>query len=189
LDTHPTFGVFFMSKYTTQFKLSVITAFLERGRGFRFIADQFQMDPTLLRRWVEAYRLHGDASLQVSAKGYSPEFKLSVLQHMWRENLSFRRVAAAFNLGSSTQVGRWQQQYYSGGYEALESARKGPHTVMTLPPAKPPTPESTNDEDLSHAELLLKLRKLQVENAWLKKLKEHREEKKRREKATRKKPS
>ncbi|WP_236218933.1 hypothetical protein, partial [Pseudomonas rhodesiae] len=26
---------FFMSKYTTQFKLSAITAFLERGRGFR----------------------------------------------------------------------------------------------------------------------------------------------------------
>jgi transposase len=60
---------------------------------------------------------------------------------------------------------------------------------MKLPPAAPSTPTSTDDEDLSHAELLLKLRKLQVENAWLKKLKEHREEKKRLEKAARKKPS
>ena len=171
-----------MSKYTTQFKLSAITTFLERGRGFRFVADQFQMDPTLLRRWVEAYRLHGYASLRVRNKGYSPEFKLSVLQRMWRDNLSLRRVAALFNLGNSTQVGRWQQQYYSGGFEAL-SAGKGLNIAMPPPTDKNPDPTSPSDDDLSHAELLIKLRKLQVENAWLKKLKEFREEKKRQEQA------
>lgn len=171
-----------MSKYTTQFKLSAITVFLERGRGFRFVADQFQMDPTLLRRWVEAYRLHGDASLRVRNKSYSPEFKLSVLQRMWRDNLSLRRVAALFNLGNSTQVGRWQQQYYSGGFEAL-SAGKGLSIAMPPPTDKTPDPTSPSDDDLSHAELLIKLRKLQVENAWLKKLKEFREEKKRQEQA------
>ncbi|NMY82284.1 transposase, partial [Pseudomonas rhodesiae] len=68
-----------MSKYTTQFKLSAITAFLERGRGFRRIAAQFQMDPTLLRRWVEAYRLHGEASLSSAGGRYSALFKFSVL--------------------------------------------------------------------------------------------------------------
>ncbi|MHC8303772.1 IS3 family transposase [Pseudomonas sp. PB3P13] len=157
-----------MSQYTSQFKLSAITAFLERGRGFRFIAAQFQMDPTLLRRWVEAYRLHGDASLKVRSRVYSPEFKLGVLQRMWRDKLSLRRVAALFNLGNSSQVGRWQQRYYSGGFEAL-SAGKGLNTAMTLPPDKIPDPTSPSDDDLSHAELLIKLRKLQVENAWLKK--------------------
>ncbi|MDN6863509.1 transposase, partial [Pseudomonas rhodesiae] len=98
-----------MSKYTTQFKLSAITAFLERGRGFRRIAAQFQMDPTLLRRWVEAYRLHGEASLSSAGGRYSALFKFSVLQRMWRDSLSLRRAAALFNLGDSTQVGRWQQ--------------------------------------------------------------------------------
>ncbi|WP_369124926.1 helix-turn-helix domain-containing protein [Pseudomonas sp. RTB2] len=46
---------------------------------------------------------------------YSKQFKLSVLQPMWREKLSFRQTAVVFNLGNSTQVGRWQQRYYSGG--------------------------------------------------------------------------
>ncbi|RRV73647.1 transposase, partial [Pseudomonas sp. p99-361] len=32
-----------MSKYTRQFKLSAIQAFLQRGIGYRFIAAQFQM--------------------------------------------------------------------------------------------------------------------------------------------------
>lgn len=177
-----------MGKYTKQFKLSVINAFLERGGGFRHIADRFQIDPTLLRRWVAAYQLHGEASLQRRREIHPPEFKLSVLQRMWRDQLSFRQVAALFNLGSSTQVGIWQGQYYSGGYEALQSGKKGQSIAMPLPPAKPPESSSTHDEDLSHAELLSKLRKLQVENAWLKKLKEYREEKKRQEKGTRKKP-
>jgi transposase-like protein len=63
LDTHPISGVFFMGKYSKQFKLSAITVFLERGKGFRHIAAQFQMAPTLLRRWVAAYALHGEAYL------------------------------------------------------------------------------------------------------------------------------
>ncbi|XGZ91514.1 transposase [Pseudomonas sp. NT2] len=77
-----------MSKYTTQFKLSAITAFLERGRGFRRVAAQFQMDPTLLRRWVEAYRLHGEASLSSTGQRYSALFKFSVLRRMWDDSLS-----------------------------------------------------------------------------------------------------
>ncbi|WP_207059812.1 transposase, partial [Pseudomonas parafulva] len=43
-----------MRRYSKQFKLSAIQAFLDRGYGFRHVAAQFQMDPTLLRRWVAA---------------------------------------------------------------------------------------------------------------------------------------
>lgn len=178
-----------MSKYSSQFKLSAITAYLERGYGFRFVAELFQMDPTLLRRWVEAYQLHGEASLQRRPRHFGPDFKFTVLQRLWSDQLSFRQAAVIFNLGNSTQVGIWQEQYYSGGFEALASGHKGARIVMPKPPAKPPESAPVNDEDLSHAELLVKLRKLQVENAVLKKLKELREEKKRQELAAKKKRS
>ena len=162
---------FFMSKYTTQFKLSAITAFLERGRGFRRIAAQFQMDPTLLRRWVEAYRLHGEASLSSAGGRYSALFKFSVLQRMWRDSLSLRRAAALFNLGDSTQVGRWQQQYYSGGIEALASGKKGLNTAMPKPPAKlRKSAAPLTKEELAHKALLDELQYLRMENAYLKKL-------------------
>ncbi len=177
-----------MSKYTTQFKLSAITAFLERGRGFRHIAAQFQMDPTLLRRWVEAYRLHGEASLRSRGKHHSPLFKFSVLQCMWRDSLSLRRVAALFNLGNSSQVGRWQQQYYSGGIEALDSGKKGLNTVMPKPPAKPrKTAAPLTDEERAHKALLDELQYLRMENAYLKKLGELGEAVMRREKEAKKK--
>lgn len=178
-----------MSKYTTHFKLSAIAAFLERGRGFRYIASQFQMDPTLLRRWVDAYRIHGEASLSVCRKTHSLEFKLSVLQRMWRESLSLRRVAALFNLGNSSQVGRWQMQYYSGGIEALASGKKGPYTVMPKPPAKPrKTAAPLTEEERAHKALLDELQYLRMENAYLKKLEELGEAVMRREKEAKKKP-
>ena len=187
---HPSnFWGVFMSKYTAQFKLSAITAFLERGRGFRRIAAQFQMDPTLLRRWVEAYRLHGEASLSSAGQRHSALFKFSVLQRMWRDSLSFRRAAALFNLGDSTQVGRWQQQYYSGGIEALESGKKEPSTAMPKPPAKPrKSAAPITAPEPEHKTLLDELNYLRMENAYLKKLGELGEAVMRREKEQKKKP-
>jgi len=180
-----------MSKYTKQFKLSAIQAFLERGSGYRTIANQFQIDPALLRRWVDAYRLHGEASLQTHGKDYRPEFKMSVLERMWRGKLSLRQTAAFFNLGNSSQIGTWQSRYYSGGIEALATRKKGPYSVMPKPPLKPLKPSNdlpVNDEELSHAQLLEKLRWAQMEIAYLKKLKELREEKARQKQAGKKKP-
>lgn len=180
-----------MSKYTKQFKLSAIHALLERGGGFRFIANQFQIDPSLLRRWVQAYRLHGEASLECRGSHHSLEFKLSVLERMRRDKLSLRQTAAIFNLGNSSQIGTWQSRYYSDGIKALATGKKGPYNIMPKPPSKPSRPTDAplvNDEDLSHAELLEKLRWAQMEIAYLKKLKELREEKARLKQAGKKKP-
>ncbi len=141
---------------------------------------------------MASYRLHGDASLAVRGKDHTPEFKLSVLQRMWADRLSLRQTAALFNLGSSTQIGIWQAQHYSGGIDALKTAKKGPYSLMPKPPVTPTANPSdaapVKDEDLSHAELLAKLRHAQMEIAYLKKLKELREEKARQLQAGKKKP-
>ncbi|MBA6135414.1 IS3 family transposase [Pseudomonas juntendi] len=158
-----------MSKYTRQFKLSAIQAFLQRGIGYRFIAAQFQMDPSLLRRWVQAYRIHGEASLSRHAQTFSPEFKLSVLERKWRDKLSLRETAAVFNLTHSSQIGIWEAQYYSGGIKALIAGNKGPRNVMIKPSTPPASTSPKSEEELSYAELLAKLRHAEMEIAYLKK--------------------
>lgn len=177
-----------MIKYSKQFKLSAIKAFLKRGRGFRHVASQFQIDPTLLRRWVVAYQHHGAASLKRSHQRHSAQFKLTVLHRMLNEQLSHRAAAALFNLGNSSQLGRWQQQYYSGELTAQLSAKKRPPRTMSKQPSKPDETPVVPDEELSVAQLLRKIRKLEAENAYLKKLEELDEAKLRQKKATTKKP-
>ena len=166
-----------MDKYTTQFKLDAIQAFLERGRGFRHIGARFGVDPTLLRRWVAAYRLHGEAGVagRRNNGSHSATFKLLVLQRLLADNLSFRQAAAVFNLGNATQVGIWQQQYYSGGFNALIPGQKGSDCIMPKLPPKPRNTAPVDPEKLSHAELTRAFRKLEAENAYLKKLKEWQE--------------
>jgi len=178
LDTLSTTWGYFMSKYSKQFKLSAIQAFLDRGRGFRHIAAQFQMDPTLLRRWVAAYQLHGEASLEKPGGQYTSEFKLSVLYRMWREKLSLRATAALFNLGNSTLVRNWEQQYYSNGTQALcSNHEKSALTMSKKASRKSVAPPSVPAEELTREQLLDRLETLETENAYLKKLEELEQEK------------
>ncbi|WP_247618089.1 transposase, partial [Pseudomonas syringae] len=48
-----------MGKYSEQFKLTVVKAYLEDNMGFRMVARQFSIDFSLLRRWVANYKSHG----------------------------------------------------------------------------------------------------------------------------------
>lgn len=177
-----------MTKYSKQFKLSAIEAFLNRGRGFRHVANQFQMDPTLLRRWVVAYQQHGEASLERRQKHYSAEFKITLLHRMINDRLSQRAAAALFNLGNSSQLGGWLREYYSDERLAHSPANKRSPCTMSKSPTKPKQPPAVRNEDLSPAELLEKVRMLEAENAYLKKLEELEEAKLRRSQAARKKP-
>lgn len=189
LDKKSNSGVFYMIKYSKQFKLSVIEAFLKRGRGFRHVANQFQIDPTLLRRWVVAFQQHGEASLERRHQHHSAEFKITVLHRMVNDRLSQRAAAALFNLGNSSQLGRWLRQYYSDELVALPRAKKRSPRPMSKPPAKPAKPSAVRNEDLSIKELLEKVRMLEAENAYLKKLEEYEEAKLRQIQAARKKLS
>lgn len=176
-----------MIKYTRQFKLAAITAFLERGGGFRFIAAQFQIDDSALRRWVAAYRLHGEASLRGRGGDYSPEFKLSVLNRMWSEKLSLRQTAALFNLGNSSHIGTWEKQYYSGGRQALVTRKIGPPPTMPKMPKSRPV-EPLTEQERAYQDLLAEVQYLRMENAYLKKLEALEKEKARLRQTVQKKP-
>ncbi|MFJ2523029.1 transposase, partial [Pseudomonas capeferrum] len=43
-----------MGKYTEQFKLTAISAYLDGSDGFRKVAQRFGIDVSLLRRWVSS---------------------------------------------------------------------------------------------------------------------------------------
>lgn len=167
-----------MGKYTEQFKLTAITAYLNGSDGFRKVARHFSIDVSLLRRWVASHQANASLGPRSHAQRYSDDFKRQVLKYMQEQRLSLRQTAAYFGLGQSSQIGIWQRQYYSGSPTALIAIqqRKPNNVAKRIKPAKP---LDSNDTEKSREQLMAELEYLRMENAVLKELKALREEKER----------
>lgn len=159
-----------MTKYTEQFKLEVVHDYLDKGSdGLRTVAQRHGISSHFtVRKWVLAYQLHGDAGLGKKRSQYSAEFKLSVLQHMWDNQLSIIQTAAKYDIRHHAVVGIWERAHRDGGVEALESGTRGKPEPMATSVPKPDCPP--DDDKRSREELLAEVNQLRMELAYLKKL-------------------
>ncbi len=82
-----------MKKYETEFKLEVVQSFLAGEGGAKLLARRWSVPEEKVRTWVSHYRLHGIDGLRPKRSAYSTQFKLQVLVHQDREQLSSRQVA------------------------------------------------------------------------------------------------
>ena len=161
-----------MGKYSVQFKITAVEAYINGDDGFRKIANRYSIDYSLLRRWVAAFQARGSAGLQANGHHYSAAFKRSVVECMHNERLSCREAATRFGLGQSSQVGIWERQHYSGSLEVPK--RKKTVFMPKKSPVSPKSP-SVDDDSKSREQLKAELEYLRMENAYLKKLEEIRE--------------
>jgi transposase len=162
------FWGFFMAKYSEQYKLQIVEQYLAGGIGTKALADNNGIGRSVVERWVRLYRLHGLDGLKKKFTHYSAEFKLSVLRHMWDNELSCNQAAAVFNIRHPAAVGTWECKHREGGIEALRPRPRGRPTMPT-PAAKKPSPTSgkarTREEELQAENA-----QLRMEVAYLKKL-------------------
>jgi transposase len=117
---------------------------------------------------VEWFRAHGADGLKKKFTSYTAEFKLSVLQHLWDNELSYGQAATLFNIRNHGVLSVWERDYRSGGLDALKSRPRGRPKKMAAPTTKPEP--SGDDEKRSREELLAEVQHLRMENAYLKKL-------------------
>jgi transposase len=170
LDINPTFGVFFMAKYDEKLKRSVVQEYLEGGDGYRGLSAKYGVTHGQIRRWVGAFQQNGVDGLTKKFSHYSAEFKLQVLERMWREELSFNQTTDLFDLrGGSGVVSSWQRKYYQGGITALAPKPRGRPKQMKSPTSpKPLSDKPTGAKTLQ--ELQRENEYLRAEVAYLKKL-------------------
>ncbi|WP_459872817.1 IS3 family transposase [Halomonas shantousis] len=152
-------------QYDERFKLRVVQQCLREDTSLRELARQHGLDESSLRQWRDNYRQHGALGLRRKYRHRSAAFKLAVLERMWRDGLSRRQAAVLFDIRECGAIGRWEQQYHSGGLSALAPKRKGRHPMAKKPSSSPPPP----DRERSHEELLEELAYLRAENAYPKK--------------------
>tara|TARA_R110001592_G_C13074677_1_gene742096 strand:- start:859 stop:1392 length:534 start_codon:yes stop_codon:yes gene_type:complete len=157
-----------MSKYDAAFRWQVVEQCLSPEASTVSIAQRYGLDYSMVRRWVERYRKHGIAGLEAKHRGCrSAAFKMSVLETMRREGLSYRQTAILFDIRSDGDVGRWDRLYQTEGLQALTPTHRR-RPSMIRKPAAPST--ATSDDKRTRDELLAELAYLRAENDYLKKL-------------------
>ena len=96
---------------------------IDHEESYASVARQLGTSSRLISRWVGAYRIHGDQGLSLKNKsGYSPDFKLSLLQEMLQERLSLSQASARHRVSGSVIAG-WMRKYEQGGAPALLDAK------------------------------------------------------------------
>jgi transposase len=158
-----------MSKYTAQFKARIVRQYLRSRKGYRLLSQEHGVDEPTIRKWVGQYRYHGLAGLKKKFSHYDAPFKLRVLQHMWKNEMSCRETALVFDIRNANCLRDWERRYHGGGIDALKSRPRGRPTNMPEPFV--PKPQSTEESDArSREELLDEIESLRAEVAYLKKL-------------------
>jgi transposase len=157
-----------MSRYTTQFKLSVVQQYLAGEESIQTIASQHGIKQAKFRCWVRSFQHHGESGLTPKYSHYDATFKLSVLRHMWDNHLSQLETAAYFDIRNPSILAQWAKKYSEGGFAALEPRPKGRKPPM-LPPETllPAAPEP--EDARSREELITENNQLRLEVAYIKK--------------------
>jgi len=155
-----------MVKYETKFKLEVVESFLAGEGGAKLLARRWSVSEEKIRSWVSRYRLHGVAGLQPKRGSYTAEFKVQVLSHQDREQLSSRQVAAIHDVRNPNQVVVWRRALDDGGVAALEDRRQAHRMKVDSSDPRPPD----TDDAGSHRALREEVERLRAEVAYLKKL-------------------
>ncbi|WP_152561434.1 IS3-like element ISPsy8 family transposase [Pseudomonas savastanoi] len=157
-----------MAKYSEQFKLTVVKAYLAGNIGFRKVASQFSIDFSLLRRWVANYKSHGHTGHRKPGLRYSEAFKRSVLEHKREHGLSLRQTAAHFGIGDPGQIVIWEQQHYSNDLAPYVPKRRKSVAMPKKP--YPTAPVIDDDTQKTRDQLMAELEYLRMENAYPKKV-------------------
>lgn len=156
-----------MAKYKTEFKVEVVKSFLSGEGGAKLLARQWSVPEEKIRTWVSHYRLHGIDGLRPKRSTYSAQFKLQVLSHQDREQLSSRQMAAIYDIRNPNQVVVWRRNLDEGGVEALGSRKQGRPSMNSE--RRCPAPPNMVTSDSAQA-LREENERLRAEVAYLKKL-------------------
>lgn len=154
-----------MSKYSKEFKLTVIKDYESLKVGSRALSKKYDVPITIINKWIYGYQCHGACYLEKRTQVYLPEFKLSALQYMKDHRMSPMRVAAVFGIPAFTTVMQWHRLYNAGGEAALIANPRGrPKMTKSKPKVDKPPKTMTQDE------LMEEVLNLRAERDYLKKL-------------------
>ena len=155
-------------KFSEELKLKAVLDYLEKHMTQREVAQKYYASLGDVQKWVHAYEEHGADGLmirQYNHKKYDGEFKIKVVEYMHEHNYSARQTAAHFNIPSYNSVCDWERKYLKGGCSALIAEPRG--RKLGMKPKKVTKKEIDKEEK---EDLIEEVKRLRMENEYLKKL-------------------
>ncbi len=153
-----------MTKYTFELKLEVVRAVFSEDISMREVARRYNVDFSRVRQWVDAYRVHGDSGISRKAKtSYSAQFKLSVIEDIRENGISFRQAAAKYNIRAENTIAKWMQVFSEHGAAVFLQEKRGGKRLD-----RPLEIKGGSGEDVE--DILAENMRLKMENEYLKKL-------------------
>lgn len=143
-------------------KLSAVEL-MEHGFGEKAIASRLAIHKDTARQWIRTYKAIGlDGLLNMGSKHkvYDYETKLAAVRDFFDNGLTKSEVMAKYAIASASPFESWCRKYRAEGAEALLPKPKG-RPRCSGKPALPKTYEEQLEE---------RIRKLETENAYLKKV-------------------
>ncbi len=166
-----------MAKYSYEFKLKVVQAYLNGEGGYRYLSKKHNIPAKgNIEAWVHAYKEFGNEGLIRSRKNkdYSFQFKLSVVELYLSSEVSYQELALSQGINNPSLIVRWVNDFRIAGPDALRPKKKGRKKTLGINKKSNSAknidqkPVDTSTEHIK--ELEDELLKLRIENAYLKEL-------------------
>ena len=155
-----------MAKYTPEEKLQAVLRYLDGKESSHSISKSIGTDHKAILRWTKQYKYNGVEAFIKKYTNYTSQFKLDVLNFMIENGTSLDETTAIFQIASSSTIRTWKKQFEMYGYDALQSMKKG----------RPSMKKETNKQQklapvVDSTEVLkARIKQLEMENEYLKKL-------------------
>lgn len=165
-----------MTKFNLDVKRKFIELIKSNKHSIRTAAMELGVSKSTGDRWWQMYQLHGDEGLSMDSGKYTGEFKIHVVKYMHEKHLSLSEASAMFRIPSTSTLLKWECIYNAEGESGLLIEKRGRlrKNDMKIEKSKlEDTLDSKTNEDL-----ILEVKKLKAEVAYLKKSIALKEEKK-----------
>lgn len=155
-----------MAKFTAEDKIQAVKRYLNGNESSYQIAKSLGTDHKAILKWVKQYDYNGEEAFVKQYTNYTQQFKLDVLNYMVEHGTSLIETAAIFKISAPSAISKWRKQFETLGLDALQSKKKG---RLSMKKESMKQTKQTLAEGSVEA-LEARIKQLEMENAYLKKL-------------------
>ncbi len=155
-----------MVKFTAEDKLQAVKCYLNGNKSSNEIAKSIGTDNKAILKWAKQYEYNGDEAFIKPYTNYTRQFKLDVLNFMIEKGTSLNETAAIFKIPAPSTISVWRKQYETQGLDALQSKKKGRPSLKKESNHHP----KQSPVEGSREALEARIKQLEMENEYLKKL-------------------